>query len=118
VPRQVWREEQHESVESSAQVRARVEQARQCQLLRQGKANHLLNNREIDQVCALSDSARDLLEQAMETLGLSARAYHRVLRLARTIADLSGEKNISVTHLSEAIRFRRPDQRQIGRAQS
>ncbi len=112
VPRKVWREEQHESVENSAQVRDRVEQARQRQLFRQGKSNNLLNNRDIDQVCALNDSARDLLEQVMETLGLSARAYHRILRLARTIADLAAEEGISVGHLSEAIRFRRTDQRQ------
>jgi len=95
--------------ESSVRVRERVEQAREKQQERAGKANHRLDSRDIDRHCRLAQADRTLLEQAMERLGLSARASHRILRVARTIADLEGSEAINTTHLSEAISFRRLD---------
>lgn len=95
--------------ESSATVRARVCLARQCQIDRAGKPNAWLDNREAERDCALGSSERALFDRAVERLGLSARAYHRVLRLARTIADLAGQPNIEAAHLSEAIQYRRLD---------
>jgi magnesium chelatase family protein len=95
--------------ESSAQVRERVERAHERQLVRQGKNNTRLGPREIERFCAAEESARALLKQAIVKLHLSARAYHRVLKLARTIADLAGEATIAVTHVAEAIQYRRLD---------
>ncbi len=93
--------------ESSTIVRARVVAARERQLTRAGKPNSALTNREILRDCALSASDRALLERALDKLGLSARAYHRVLRVARTIADLGESENVNTPHLMEAIQYRR-----------
>jgi magnesium chelatase family protein len=68
--------------------------------------------RELKQHCALNDEARQLLQMAMADMNLSARAYDRILKVARTIADLAAAENISPEHLSEAIQFRSLD-RQI-----
>jgi magnesium chelatase family protein len=93
--------------ESSAIVRERVAMARARQLQRAGKPNAWLGNREIERDCPLDASLHALLDRAVERIGLSARAYHRVLRVARTIADLAGSARIEATHLSEAIQYRR-----------
>ncbi|HEY8010441.1 MAG TPA: YifB family Mg chelatase-like AAA ATPase, partial [Rudaea sp.] len=93
--------------ESSANVRERVLAARQLQMQRAGKANAALKHREVQRDCALSARDRALLERALDKLGLSARAYHRILRVARTIADLAACAQIETPHLSEAIQYRR-----------
>src|SRR6267142_1913226 len=95
--------------ESSSRARERVEAARARQTARQGKVNSLLAPREIERFCAAEENARALLRQAIGKLHLSARAYHRVLKLARTIADLAGETTIAVAHVAEAIQYRRLD---------
>jgi magnesium chelatase family protein len=95
--------------ESSAQVRERVDRARARQLERQGKTNTWLFPREVERFCAIEDKASALLRQAIVKLQLSARAYHRVLKLARTIADLAGEATIGVGRVAEAIQYRRLD---------
>lgn len=97
------------SAESSEQVRHRVVRARQKQLERQGKANSELQQKEIEVYCPLSDNDYQLVEKAITRLGLSARAYHRILKVARTIADLAGSRDIHTEHLSEAIGYRRLD---------
>lgn len=93
--------------EASAPIQARVEAARQRQLARQGKANAQLSVTEIDQYCALDTAAETLLQQAITRLNLSARAYHRVLKVARTLADLAGDADITVKHIAEAVQYRR-----------
>jgi len=98
--------------ESSATVRARVSAARQRQLVRQGRPNAELGPGELDRHCAPAPAARTLLHQAVERLRLSARAYHRVLRLARTIADLDGVDGIGVAQVAEAVGYRRLDRGQ------
>jgi len=95
--------------ESSSQVRERVERARGRQLERQGKDNTRLSPREVERYCAVEDKAGALLKQAISKLHLSARAYHRVLKLARTIADLAGEATVGIAHVAEAIQYRRLD---------
>lgn len=95
--------------ESSAVVRARVAAARARQIRRTGKPNQELGNREVERYCRPDKAGRQLLEQAVERLGLSARAYHRILRVARTIADLADSEHIDMVHLSEAIAYRRLD---------
>ncbi len=95
--------------ETSAVVRSRVLAARERQLARAGKANAWLDSREVERDCALSDALHALLDRAVERLGLSARAYHRCLRVARSIADLAASTEIEAAHLAEAIQYRRLD---------
>lgn len=95
------------SGESSAQIAPRVAQASMQQLERQGKHNHLLSTTEIDRHCKPDDAGEQLLRAAMARLNWSARAYHRVLKVARTIADLADAPVIDQTHVAEAIQYRR-----------
>jgi magnesium chelatase family protein len=95
--------------DTSADIRARVEAARVRQIERQTKSNAKLTTREIDKWCAADQAGQALLKQALTRLGLSARAYHRILKVARTIADLGGAANISAAHIGEAIQYRRLD---------
>ena len=95
--------------ETSSVIRLRVIAARIIALARNGKANAGLNAKEVKEYCVLSEASHQLLEKAMEKFGLSHRAYHRILKLARTIADLANAKDISIQHLSEAISYRKLD---------
>ena len=95
--------------ESSAQVRQRIEQARARQLQRRGQLNSRVAGRQIEQDCRLSDADRQCLGQALERLGLSARAYHRVLRVARTLADLAGLERVEQEQLFEALGYRKQE---------
>ena len=99
----------HATAESSAMVRARVCAARERQLARAGKPNALLGNGEIERDCVLTEDNQRLLAHAVEKLRLSARAYHRILKVARTIADMDQADQIATPHLSEAIAYRRLD---------
>ena len=95
--------------ESSEVVRARVMAARTRQLERQGKPNQYLSGRELDKWCQLGATEQRLLESAMNRLALSARAYHRILRVARTLADLDGLAQPEATQIMEALAFRALD---------
>lgn len=97
--------------ETSTQVRARVVAARHRQLQRSGKSNRMLTNAEVDTVCRLQEHDERLLDTAIMQLGLSARAWYRILKVARTIADLSGSETIMTPHLVEAISYRRFDRK-------
>lgn len=97
--------------DGSAQIRARVIASRERQHQRQQKTNGRLSGSELETVCSLDESQRDLLEDAMENLGLSARAYHRTLRVARTLADMEGVAKVSTDHLTEALGYRTLDRR-------
>lgn len=101
--------------ESSATVRKRVIQARNKQLQRTEYTNALYGPKDIKQFCKLEPSSQNLLDTAMEKLGLSARAYHRILKVARTIADLENEESIQTPYIAEAIQFRTLDRNQAGR---
>lgn len=95
--------------EASAAVRARVLAARERQRRRAGCVNAALDRAGTDTHCRLAPRDAALLERAVEALQLSARSLHRILRVARTIADLDGSEAIATTHLSEAIRYRTLD---------
>ena len=95
------------SEEGSKAIRSRVTNCQNKQLQRQRALNHSLRGQQLDDVCKLDAQARQFLELAAEKLLLSARAYHRVVRLARTIADLSDCADIDKGHLAEAISFRK-----------
>ncbi len=95
--------------ESSAVVKQRVMAAHQLQLARQGKSNSELTTKEIDLYCQVSAQDAEFLETAIEHLGLSIRAYHRILKVARTIADLQQQETLSRANLAEALGYRAMD---------
>ena len=95
--------------ESSDAIRERTERAFQVQLKRQGKPNAKLGPKEIDDVCKPDAASEELLKNAIQRMGLSARAYHRVLKVARTIADLAASEHIATGHIAEAIQYRKMD---------
>jgi magnesium chelatase family protein len=96
----------HSSGESSATVRERVMQAYQAQMQRQGFLNHALTPQQIEKYASLNAESTPIMAMAQQRLNLSARAYHRVLRVARTIADLNQSDVIQITHLTEALSYR------------
>ncbi|WP_418887732.1 ATP-binding protein [Mannheimia varigena] len=95
--------------ETTEQVRKQVFLARKMQFERAGKINAQLTTREIERDCKLSAQDALFLENALTKLGLSVRAYHRILKVSRTIADLAGEQNIQQIHLAEALGYRAMD---------
>ena len=112
VSHQVLRQESHKTEESSEQIKQRVIIARHKAIKRQYKLNSELLAKEVGLFCGLSPQGHQLLEQAMDKFGLSHRAYHRILKLSRTIADLAGSDAIEMNHLSEAIGYRKLDRQQ------
>jgi len=100
----------NEKNESSADIALRTTQARNKQYLRQGKSNAKLTNKEIEQFCKLGKQETQLIERAMLKMKLSARSYHRILKVARTIADMTHSDQIHAQHLSEALGYRQLDQ--------
>jgi magnesium chelatase family protein len=93
--------------ESSDTIAARVDHAFARQLKRQGKGNNTLSTNEIDAHCKPDTAGENLLSAAMARLNWSARAYHRVLKVARTIADLADSVTVGQPHVAEAIQYRR-----------
>ena len=98
------------AAESSAQVRDRIDRARRIQRER-FDGTSLITNAEMGPVevwnfCQLDDSARGLLQAAMKQMHLSARGFHRIQKVSRTIADLQGEESIGIAHLAEALQYR------------
>jgi|TARA_B100000315_G_scaffold195440_1_gene186304 magnesium chelatase family protein len=91
----------------------RVHSARRRMYQRTSKPNRDLSNKEVERLCSLGPADRELLDSAMEKFGLSARAYFRILKVARTIADLSGSDQILTQHLTEALSYRQLDRYQL-----
>jgi magnesium chelatase family protein len=99
--------------ESSAEIRERVIKARERQSKRfEGSeiySNSMMSSQMVKEVCQINDGGKTLLKTAMEKLGLSARAYDRILKVSRTIADLAESEEIKIEHLAEAIQYRSLD---------
>jgi magnesium chelatase family protein len=104
-----------EKSEDSHTVRERVTASRERQLSRCGKPNAEMSNQEIEQYCLLDDKTQALLDTAMTRFKLSARAYHKILKVSRTIADIAGEEGIRINHLTEALSYRSMDRWLTGR---
>lgn len=115
MPAEILHSRDNLSEETSHTIRHRVTEAYQLQLQRNGKANSMLSATEIELYCPLDKELVQLLEQAIERLGLSARSMHRVLKVSRTIADLAGCESIETEHLTEALSFRRLERTEPGR---
>ncbi len=111
VSHEVLRKGSVEGEETSAEIRKRVINARKIAIEQRGKTNSELSPVEVKKHCTLSEQGHQLLEQAMDQFGLSHRAYHRILKLARTIADLAQSEKIEIPHLSEAIGYRKLDRK-------
>lgn len=109
VPKEVFHQDYSEKTEDSRHIQKRVSKAYALQMARSGKANHKLGNREIEAHCKIDHASSQLLDAAVDRLGLSARAIHRILKVARTIADLAATESIETSHLSEAVSYRRLD---------
>src|SRR5262249_4075910 len=95
--------------ETTAIVAVRVKTARDIQEHRQHRCNAYLDPAGVDQFCAPTEDAQKILDRAVHRFGLSVRAYHRVLKVARTIADLEGTDSMTAAHISEALLFRQQD---------
>ena len=104
--------------EDSRSIRSRVESASSIQKKRYKSSmahnNAQMSRSEIEAHCILDEASRALLKQAMVHLGLSARAYDRILKVARTIADLEGSSDIQTPHVAEAIQYRSLDKSRLG----
>lgn len=106
-PKQLRQKAEH--AERSAYVRERVERAQAQQLQRQGQLNYQLEAKQLESVCELDSASYEFLDAVSERLHLSARAYHRIMRVARTIADMGACKKTQQIHLAEAVAYRSMD---------
>ncbi len=116
VPSVEWREMTgRASGEPSATIRERVNKAREIQLERLRRSriycNAQMGNKHLEKFCEIDEESMSVLERAVDLLGLSARAYHRILKISRTIADLEAASDITAAHVSEAIQYRTLDRR-------
>ncbi|MCH9646276.1 MAG: YifB family Mg chelatase-like AAA ATPase [Proteobacteria bacterium] len=107
LPKEILLDQKNESIENSETIRNRVLDCYNVQLNRQGKSNDRLSPDEVDDLVVLDKNNRQLLESVIDKLHLSARAYHRILKVARTIADLDHAQTVEQQHLIEAIGYRR-----------
>lgn len=108
LPKGLWGQED-QVTESSVVVRKRVEQCRSIQLKRQGTANAHLSSAEVRKYCKLSQEDNEFLELAVEKLGLSTRAHHKILKISRTLADMEENNDINHSHITEALSYRAMD---------
>ncbi len=108
LPRGTWAADTQDN-ETSAEVQRRVAACREIQLQRQGQANAHLGSSELKQFCALGNDDNEFLELAVEKLGLSTRAHHKILKIARTLADMESAEFINHKHLVEALSYRAMD---------
>jgi magnesium chelatase family protein len=110
---ELWQEKSKSITTDSVQMRKKVQLARNIQSLRYKESPFLLNAHlsptEIKEHCALKKEGQELLKMAFERLGLSFRAYHKVLKVARTIADLEEKVEIETEHIAEALQYRKFD---------
>lgn len=113
MPVEILHSQKSAAAESSKTVQLRVQTAYSRQLDRANKPNNKLTSRDIEDHCKLDASQTKLLEQAIDQLGLSARAMHRILKVARTIADLAESSEILTEHLTEAITYRRLERTEL-----
>jgi magnesium chelatase family protein len=109
LPKNTLLAQQENPLETSATIRERVMLAQAKQFQRSNKVNAQLTNQEVHRVCVLQKTDYVLFEQAIQQLNLSARAFYRILKIARTIADLDDSKKIYTQHLTEAINYRRTE---------
>lgn len=115
IPVKYQKLEENEKIETSLEIKKRVDLAREIQKNRYKEekiySNSMLTPKLIEKYCKIDEKSKRLLQNAFEKLGLSARAHGRILKVARTIADLDGKENIQVNHIAEAIQYRNLDKK-------
>jgi magnesium chelatase family protein len=104
----MWAKDEQKG-ESSETIRSRVALCRNVQIARQGIANAHLGSAEVRKYCKLNTQDNEFLELAVEKLGLSTRAHHKILKIARTLADMEGSNDIKNAHITEALSYRAMD---------
>ncbi len=109
VPQGILTAPSPEDEPTSNQIRQRVEEAQNLQKCRQRCLNSKLSPKQVDEFCTLGSESQNLINSAMLKLGISARGYHRILKLAQSIADLDKSDQIQQLHLAQAIQFRNLD---------
>lgn len=114
LPASLLQQNAKQVTEKSADVRKRVGLARECQLNRQGKYNSQLLPKELDRYAVMSEMAEKRLQVVMNKLQFSARLYHRLLRVARTLADLQAVEKVEETHIAEVLQYRCLDAKRLG----
>jgi magnesium chelatase family protein len=109
-----WNKDSYEWVETSSEIKIRVEKARKIQQMRFKEvwisSNSEMWTKEINTYCQLSTESETVLKQAVSSMNLSARAYYRILKLSRTIADLEWNENIETNHILESLSFRKKEE--------
>jgi magnesium chelatase family protein len=109
VPQELLTAPSPEDEPTSDKIRKRVAEAQKNQTNRQGYLNSKLSPKQVDEFCVLGSESQNLINSAMLKLGISARGYHRILKLARSIADLDKSDQIQQLHLAQAIQLRNLD---------
>jgi magnesium chelatase family protein len=113
LPPEILSAQTSEGLETSQVVKQRVQFARNIQLQRQAKSNAEMGVKELERCCNLTPESLELINQVMRQFNLSARVYHRLIKVARTIADLAHSETVQATHISEAVAYRSLDRKKM-----